>query len=68
MKPFEDTVIIEKEPTLDISIKEDSDAVAESITVKVKDDIDTIVKKKVDEDVKLKKPKKEKKKSKLGSF
>ena len=46
MKPFEDTILIEKEPTLELKIKEDNDIVTESLTVKVKDDTDVVVEKK----------------------
>ena len=47
MKPYEDTVIIEQEPSVNISIKNEEEKIDEkTINVTVKDDNDNVVEKK----------------------
>ena len=50
MKPYEDTILIEKEPTLELSIKEEDDTIKESIVAIVKDYTDIITEKKTKKD------------------
>jgi len=60
MMPYEDTVVIEREPTFSISLKEEEEEIMESkIAVHIKEDVDTIIEKKTD---------KPKTKSKLSKF